>query len=89
MCIYFFLGINIPSGDVIGLVRACKQDHATNGGHAIAEYIIWLGMSLYKDLGCKSIYSSGAKIFKNTTTSKILYLKNFNSQLQYTAIFGS
>ena len=82
-------------------VWTLKNSRETEAEAMVKNYwirYVTIQSSFSQDLGCKSIHHSGVKIAKKTilapntlkipTISKILYLKNFNSQLQETAIFG-
>ena len=94
MCIYFFLGINIQSGGPINDVRLNIQKPTGNRRRSNGKEIIGSGMSLYKVFFLeiwvvRAFIVVVLKYLKIPTTSKILYLNIFNSQLKYTAIFGS
>ena len=83
---FFFPGIHIQSGGPINDIHLNIQKSVGNRSQSNGKEIIGSGMSLYKVPSLKLWVVSGSILTPNTlkipTTSKILYLKNFNSQIQ-------
>ena len=82
----FFPGIHIQSGGPINDIHLNIQTPVGNGSQSNGKEIIGSCMSLYKVPSLKLWVVNGSILAPNTLkipiTSKILYLKNFKSQIQ-------